>query len=70
MDIKNEYHLIKSSDEHDHIDNSIANHEIEDLQKEISQMNMENEIKPDRTGYSNMEELKVQILESESLNNK
>ena len=70
VETKNEYHLIKCNDENDNMDPNIVNHEIEDLQKELNQMNMENEIKTDRSGYGNMDELKVQILENESLNNK
>ena len=70
VEAKNEYHLIKCNDENDNMDSNIVNHEIEDLQKELHQMNMENEIKTDRSGYGNMDELKVQILENESLNNK
>lgn len=71
VDEKNEYHLIKNNDENDHVDHNLINHEIEDIQKEIQQLEMDNENnKSDKHTESNMDELKVQILENETANKK
>lgn len=67
---KNEYHLIKSIDDHDNVDHNLINNEIEDIQKEIQQLDMENDNKIEKNNYVNMDELKVQILENESASKK
>jgi hypothetical protein len=68
---KNEYHLIKNNDDHDHVDHNLVNHEIEDIQKEIQQMEMDTDNnKLEKNTDSNMDELKIQILENESANKK
>ena len=61
---KNEYRLIKSNDESDHLkENNNSYHEIEDIQKEINELKADSENKIDSTPYTNMDELKVQILD-------
>ena len=73
-DSKNEYHLIKNSEDSNYTflnknDNSIK--EIEEIQNEIHELNLDshqNDNKNENQTDSNMEELKVQILENNGKN--
>ena len=62
--INNEYDLIKLNDDNEILEKFNNTNEIEDLQKEINQINVENDTKYDQNNYYSIDELKGHILDN------